>query len=77
MIGLMIACLVVNIITLIVLVVWVIIMGGWHFKKDKKHQEEKEKLEKSRDYHIDQLKKRSGESSEVGCDLGEREIRRL
>ena len=52
-------------------------MGGWHFKKDKKHQEEKEKLEKSRDYHIDQLKKRSGESSEVGCDLGEREIRRL
>ena len=54
------ACLIVNLIVLVILLVWVIIMGIWHFKKDKKHQEEKAKLEESRDYHINELKKRSG-----------------
>lgn len=53
------ACLIVNIIVLVILLGWVIAMGIWHFKKDKKHQEEKAKLEISRDYHINELKKRS------------------
>lgn len=54
------ACLIVNLIVLVILLGWVIVMGIWHFKKDKKHQEEKAKLEISRDYHINELKKRSG-----------------
>ena len=54
------ACLIVNLIVLVILLGWVIVMGIWHFKKDKKHQEEKAKLEESRDYHINELKKRSG-----------------
>ncbi len=60
MIELIKACLIVNIIILTLLLGWVIAMGFWHFKKDKKHQEEKAKLEESRDYHIEELKKRSG-----------------
>ena len=60
MIELIKACLVVNIIVLVILLGWVIVMGIWHFKKDKKHQEEKAKLEQSRDYHIKELTKRSG-----------------
>ena len=53
------ACLIVNLIVLAILIGWVIVMGIWHFKKDKKHQEEKAKLEESRDYHIKELQKRS------------------
>ena len=60
MIELIRACLIVNIVVLVILLGWVIIMGIWHFKKDKKHQQEKAKLEESRDYHIKELKKRSG-----------------
>jgi flagellar basal body-associated protein FliL len=60
MIELIKACLIVNIIVLVILLAWVISMGIWHFKKDKKHQEEKAKLEQSRDWHIEELKKRSG-----------------
>ena len=60
MIELIKACLIVNIIMLMILLVWVIVMGIWHFKKDKKHQQEKAKLEESRDYHIKELRKRSG-----------------
>jgi flagellar basal body-associated protein FliL len=60
MIELIKACLIVNIVVLVILLAWVIAMGIWHFKKDKKHQEEKAKLEESRDYHIKELKKRSG-----------------
>lgn len=59
MIELIKACLIVNIVVLVVLLGWVIVMGIWHFKKDKKHQEEKAKLEQSRDWHIKELKKRS------------------
>jgi flagellar basal body-associated protein FliL len=59
MIELIKACLVVNIVVLVILLGWVIAMGIWHFKKDKKHQEEKAKLEQSRDWHIKELKKRS------------------
>lgn len=59
MIELIKACLIVNIVVLMILLVWVIVMGIWHFKKDKKHQEEKAKLEESRDYHIKELQKRS------------------
>ena len=61
MIGLIKACLIVNIIVLVILLGWVIAMGIWHFKKDKKHQEEKARLEQSRDFHIEELRKRSGE----------------
>jgi cytochrome oxidase assembly protein ShyY1 len=64
MIELIKLCLVVNIIVLVILLGWVIAMGIWHFKKDKKHQEEKARLEQSRDYHINELKKRS-ESEDV------------
>ena len=60
MIELIKACLIVNIVVLVILLAWVIAMGIWHFKKDKKHQEERAKLEESRDYHIKELKKRSG-----------------
>lgn len=60
MIELIKACLIVNIVVLVILLAWVIAMGIWHFKKDKKHQEERAKLEESRDYHINELKKRSG-----------------
>ena len=60
MIELITACLIVNIIVLVILLGWVIAMGIWHFDKDKKHQEEKAKLEQSRNYHIEELKKRSG-----------------
>jgi uncharacterized membrane protein len=60
MIELIIACLIVSIMVLVILIGWVITMGIWHFKKDKKHQEERAKLEKSRDFHIEELKKRSG-----------------
>ena len=60
MIELIKACLIVNIVVLVILLAWVIAMGIWHFKKDKKHQEEKAKLEESRDYHIKELQKRSG-----------------
>ena len=59
MIELIKACLIVNIVVLVILLAWVIVMGIWHFKKDKKHQEEKARLEQSRDYHIKELKKRS------------------
>jgi flagellar basal body-associated protein FliL len=59
MIELIKACLIVNIVVLVILLAWVIAMGIWHFKKDKKHQEEKAKLEQSRDWHIKELKKRS------------------
>ena len=59
MIGLIKACLIVNIIVLVILLGWVIAMGIWHFNKDKKHQEEKAKLEQSRDWHMKELKKRS------------------
>lgn len=59
MIELLKACLIVNIITLTLLLGWVIIMGVWHFRKDKKHQEEREKLKESRDFHIKELIKRS------------------
>lgn len=60
MIELIKACLIVNIVVLVILLAWVIAMGIWHFKKDKKHQQEKAKLEESRDYHIKELQKRSG-----------------
>lgn len=60
MIELIKACLIVNIVVLVILSAWVIAMGIWHFKKDKKHQEEKAKLEESRDWHMEELKKRSG-----------------
>jgi flagellar basal body-associated protein FliL len=60
MIELIKACLIVNIVVLVILLAWVIAMGIWHFKKDKKHQEEKARLEQSRDWHIKELKKRSG-----------------
>ena len=60
MIELIKACLIVNIVVLVILLAWVIAMVIWHFKKDKKHQEERAKLEESRDYHINELKKRSG-----------------
>ena len=60
MIELIKACLIVNIIVLMILLVWVIVMGIWHFKKDKKHHIEKKELEESRDYHIKELIKRSG-----------------
>lgn len=59
MLGLIKACLIVNIIVLVILMAWVVVMGLWHFKKDKKHQEEKAKLQESRDYHIKELHKRS------------------
>ena len=59
MIELIKACLIVNIVVLVILLAWVIVMGIWHFKKDKKHQEEKARLEQSRDYHIKELQKRS------------------
>lgn len=59
MIELIKACLIVNIVVLMVLLICIIVMGIWHFKKDKKHQEEKAKLEASRDYHIKELQKRS------------------
>lgn len=59
MIELIKACLIVNIVVLVVLLVWVIAMGIWHFKKDKKHQQEKADLQQSRDWHIKELEKRS------------------
>lgn len=59
MIELIKACLIVNIVVLVILLGWVIVMGIWHFEKDKKHQEEKAKLEQSRDWHMKELKKRS------------------
>lgn len=59
MIELIKACLIINIVVLVILLAWVIAMGIWHFKKDKKHQEEKERLTQSRDFHIKELKKRS------------------
>ena len=59
MIELIKACLIVNIVVLVILLAWVIAMGIWHFKKDKAHQEEKARLEQSRDYHIKELQKRS------------------
>ena len=72
MIELIKACLIVNIVVLMILLVWVIVMGIWHFKKDKKHQQEKAKLEQSRDFHINQLKQRDGcDMEEKGFDLGE------
>ena len=58
------ACLIVNVVVLVILVAWVVVMSIWHFNKDKKHQEEKAKLEQSRDWHIKELKKRS-ESEDV------------
>lgn len=59
MIELIKACLIVNIVVLVILLAWVIAMGIWHFKKDKKHQQEKADLQQSRDWHINELKKRS------------------
>jgi hypothetical protein len=64
MIGLIKACLVVNIVVLVILLGWVIAMGIWHFKKDKAHQKEKAKLEESRDWHMKELKRR-GEKDDV------------
>lgn len=59
MIKLMLASLILNALVFMTLIVWIIVMGFWHFKKDKKHEEEKETLKQSRDYHIKQLIERS------------------
>ena len=59
MIGLIKACLILNIVIVLILLVWVTAMGIWHFKKDKKHEKEKADLKQSRDYHIKQLIERS------------------
>lgn len=73
MIELIKACLIVNIIVLVILLGWVIAMGVWHFKKDKKHQEEKYELQKQKEYHCKELQKRYGiENESNGYDLGER-----
>ena len=73
MIEILIACLIVNILVLIILLAWVSVMGKWHFNKDKKHQEEKKKIEGERDHYIKELKKRAGcNMEEKGFDLGER-----
>lgn len=57
--GIMVASLIISCLTFILLAVWVAIMGVWHFKKDKKHEIERNELRESRDYHIDALIKRS------------------
>ena len=54
------ACLIANIVFLCILLVWLISMGVWFLRREKKHKKEKEQLQKSRDYHIKELEKRSG-----------------
>lgn len=67
------AFLIVDIIMLAILFACVIAMGIWHFKKDKKHKQEKARLEQSRDYHIKELQKKIGIQNDTnGFDLGER-----
>jgi uncharacterized membrane protein len=60
MIELIKACLIVNIIVLLILLIFVISMGIWYFKREIKHKEEKSDLKQSRDWHINELRKRSG-----------------
>ena len=60
MIELIKACLITNIIVLVILLAWVIVMGIWHFKREVEHKKEKAYLRQSRDYHTEALKKRSG-----------------
>jgi hypothetical protein len=48
-------------------------MCVFHIKREKAHKKEKHELKNSRDYHINELKKRAGYSTEeVGYELGER-----
>ena len=60
MIELIKACLITNIIVLVILLIWVIVMGIWHFKREVKHKKEKADLRQSRAHHIEELRKRSG-----------------
>jgi FtsZ-interacting cell division protein ZipA len=69
MIELIKSCLVVNIIVLVILVVWVVVMGIWHFKREVKHKEEKADLQQSRDYHLKMLKQKIGIENEEGFDF--------
>ena len=54
------ACLISDIIILALLLISITIVLIGHFKREKKHEDEKESLRKSRDYHIKELEKRSG-----------------
>ena len=51
---------IINIIVLIIFLVLISIMCIYYVKGEIKHKKEKEKLKESRDYHINELKERSG-----------------
>lgn len=53
-------CFIVNIVILALLLVCITFIFISYLKREKKHKEEKLELQKSRDYHIKELKKRSG-----------------
>lgn len=73
MIELIKACLVINIVGLFILLCLVITMCVFHIKREKAHKKEKTDLQNIRDFHIKELKKRAGYSTEeVGYELGER-----
>jgi uncharacterized membrane protein len=73
MIELIRACLISNIIVLLVLLGLIIFMGVWHFKRENTHKQEKAELKQQNDYHCNELKKRYGEETDSnGYELGER-----
>lgn len=70
MIELIKGCLIINIIVLVILLVFVIAMGVWHFKKEVAHEKEKGKLREEKDYHCKELEKRCGiENNSNGYDF--------
>jgi hypothetical protein len=71
---------IINTVIMSILLCWLITMCVLNFKRKRNHKDnvdllakEKDKLKNSRDFHINELKKRAGYSTEeVGYELGER-----
>ena len=73
MIELVMACLIINIIMLVLLFGLITALYIVFVKQERKHKEEIERLRKEKDYHIKQLERRSGIDSEnKGHNFGER-----
>lgn len=65
-------CLILNIVTLSIMILGLIVLTVWYFIEMHKKQKEIDKLKESRDFHIKELTKRSGEVAQVGFDMGDK-----
>lgn len=70
------ACLITNIVQLVMLLALIIIIGLLHIQIENKHKKEKEQLALEKEHYQKELKKRYGDQNEKGFDLGERGSKR-